>query len=120
MTLVTEAISFTIMNSDETVTLDNYDMVVKGFIGWVSKDGSDVKMSIGAADGTKNKSLASSYNTSKNTDIDNTKSLLAYENGVLKIAGVVSDISVTGELSFSFSTLNAGYSCGGLVIGEVA
>lgn len=119
MTFVTEPISFTTTsNTTETVVLNNSNLMAKGFIGVVSKDGTDVKTSIGFSNGTKNKSLSSSYSTSKNTDIDGSNSLLAYENAVLKIKGNMNTATTAGEVSFTFTTLTAGYTIAGIILGE--
>lgn len=114
-----EAISLTITNLSETVLLEDSTLTPVAFIGSVSKDGTDVKVSFGVSDGTRNKALASSYNTSKNTDIDGSNCLLAYENGVLKIKGdALTGTIVAGEANFTFETISTGWTLMGIILGN--
>ena len=114
-----EAISFTITGLSHIYSLFDTTLTPVAFIGSVSKDGTDVKTSIGFSDGSRNKALASSYGTSKNTDIDNANALLAYENAVLKIKGdALTGTIVAGEVNFTFETISTGYSISGIILGN--
>jgi len=114
-----EAISFLITNLSETIYLEDSTLTPISFIGSVSKDGTDVKTSIGFSDGTRNKALSSSYSSAKNTDIDGGNSMLAYENGVLRIKGdALTGTPTAGEITFDFETISTGWIVTGIVHGN--
>jgi hypothetical protein len=100
-------------------------MQVKGALFFVAKDGAYVNQGVGVAgmgsdDTFRNFGDALSYNTSKSTDQDYTKSIMARDNTTVKVAGVVDDdgFDTVGEVHMTFATYNNTYVVYGLFFGE--
>jgi len=116
----TEAFAFSADASTKTIVLDDDTLQVKGAVFMVMKDGTNVNIGSGVASPGKNFGGAVSYNTSKSSDQDNSKCMMARDNTTVKVAGSVDadGFDTVGEISMSFSSYDATYRVIGLAFGE--